>query len=218
MMPLSIPGKLRVSVQAFVSALILCSCAWLNPQVESGQVLFQDDFAINTSGWDRYRDSVYEANYNQGSYLIKVNSADTMAWSLPDLSYSDVVLRVQAWRSGGPEDNLYGLICRYQDADNFIFFVLSSDGYMGIGRYLDGDRELLTDESLLPFEGIRPNENINLIEAYCVGENLTLTINGEQAAQAQTDWLIAGDVGLLAGTYSEPDVEIRFDNFSMLQP
>jgi hypothetical protein len=141
-----------------------------------------------------------------------------MAWSLPDLSYSDVVLRVQAWRSGGPEDNLYGLICRYQDADNFIFFVLSSDGYMGIGRYLDGDRELLTDESLLPFEGIRPNENINLIEAYCVGENLTLTINGEQAAQAQTDWLIAGDVGLLAGTYSEPDVEIRFDNFSMLQP
>jgi hypothetical protein len=211
-------GKLRNHLVATLAVCLISGCSWLNPQVKSGEVIFQDDFAINTSGWDRYRDLLYEANYDQGSYRITVNAPDTMVWSLPDLSYSDVILRVQAWRSSGPTDNLFGLICRYQDADNFIFFVLSSDGFVGIGQYADGERSLLTDESLLPFEGIRPNDNINLIEAHCVGEELTLSINGQPAANTQTDFLAPGDVGLLAGTYSQDGVEIRFDNFSMLQP
>lgn len=210
------PAKALIFGLAIAAAL--GSCAWLKPQVQSGEVLFQDDFAINTSGWDRYQDSAYEADYDQGSYRIKVNTADTMVWSLPDLSYSDVILRVQSWRSAGPEDNLFGLICRYENADNFIFFALSSDGFVGIGQYMSGDRNLLTDESLLPFEAVRRGDNINLVEAGCVGEQLTLSVNGERAAQARVDWVASGDVGLLAGTYSEPGVEIRFDNFSMLQP
>jgi hypothetical protein len=218
MMAFQVSCKIRSSLMILFAACFLYGCGWMNPHVQSGDVLFQDDFAINSSGWDRYRDTVYEANYDQGSYLIEVNTADTMVWSLQDLSYPDVILRVQAWRSGGPEDNLYGLICRYQDADNFIFFLLSSDGYAGIGQYADGDRSLLNDESLLPFDGIRPGDNINLVEARCVGENLSLQINGQQAAQARVVSINSGDVGLLAGTYSQPGVKIRFDNFSMLQP
>jgi hypothetical protein len=137
---------------------------------------------------------------------------------LPELNYSNVILRVQTWRSAGPEDNLFGVICRYENADNFIFFVLSSDGFMGIGQYLDGSRQLLTDESLLPFEAIRPNDNINLIEARCVEDDLALLINGQLAAQAKDETISTGDVGLLAGTYAQGGVEVRFDNFSMLQP
>ena len=186
--------------------------------MQPGDVLFQDDFAINTSGWDRYRDSSYEANYEQGTYRILVNDPDTMVWSLPDLSFTDVILRVQAWRASGPEDNLFGLLCRYQDAGNFIFFTLSSDGFVGIGQYVDGQRTLLTDDSLLPFEGIRSGDNLNLIEARCVGEELTLSINNMLAAQASIETITAGDIGLLAGSYTDGGVDIRFDNFSMLQP
>jgi hypothetical protein len=198
--------------------IFTASCAWLSPSVQPGDVLFQDDFAINTSGWDRYRDSSYEANYEQGTYRILVIDPDTMVWSLPNLSFTDVILRVQAWRSSGPEDNLFGLLCRYQDAGNFIFFMLSSDGFVGIGQYVDGRRTLLTDDSLLPFEGIRSGDNLNLIEARCVGEELSLSINNSQAARARVETITAGDIGLLAGSYTEGGVEIRFDNFSMLQP
>lgn len=203
---------------ALLMIIFAASCAWLSPSVQPGDVLFQDDFAINTSGWDRYGDSSYEANYEQGTYRILVNDPDTMVWSLPDLSFTDVILRVQAWHSSGPEDNLFGLLCRYQDAGNFIFFMLSSDGFVGIGQYVDGRRTLLTDDSLLPFEGIRSGDNLNLIEARCVGEELTLSINNTQAAQARVETITAGDIGLLAGSYTEGGVEIRFDNFSMLQP
>lgn len=203
---------------AIFLSISIVGCALLQPQVQPGNVLFQDDFEMNMSGWDRYRDSVYEANYDQGTYRIKVDAPDTMVWSLPNLAYIDVILRVQAWRSSGPENNLFGLLCRYEDADNFIFFALSNDGFMGIGQYVNGERSLLTDESLLPFDGIRPGDNINLIEARCVGEHLTLLINGQKAAETSVDVVTPGDVGLLVGTYSKGGVEIRFDNFSMLQP
>jgi hypothetical protein len=216
------PTIKRSSFSQILVALIitasLSGCAWLSPDVKSGEVLFQDNFSINTSGWDRYRDDLYEADYDQETYKILVFSPDTMVWSLPNLSYTDVILRVQAWRTAGPDNNLFGLVCRYENADNFIFFVLSTDGYVGIGEYNEGTRSLLTDESLLPFEGIRSGDNINLIEAKCIGDELSLSINGQSAAQAHTEKTIPGDVGLLAGTYDEAGVEIRYDNFSMLQP
>jgi hypothetical protein len=222
-MPATMSGKTKSFNYQFVlisipMLMLMTGCAWMKPQVQSGDVLFQDDFEINTSGWDRYRDNAYEANYDRGSYRIKVDEPETMVWSLPDLNYSNVILRVQTWRSAGPEDNLFGVICRYENADNFIFFILSSDGFMGIGQYLDGSRQLLTDESLLPFEAIRPNDNINLIEARCVEDDLALLINGQLAAQAKDETISTGDVGLLAGTYAQGGVEVRFDNFSMLQP
>jgi hypothetical protein len=211
-------SKSALLCTSFLAGLAIGGCGWLSLDVQSGEVLFQDDFAINTSGWDRYRDDVYEADYDQGSYFIEVFSPNTMVWSLPDLSYMDVILRVQVWRAGGPDDNLFGLVCRYLDADNFIFFALSSDGFIGIGQYVEGSRTLLTDESLLPFEGIRGGDNINLLEAKCVGNDLTLSVNGQTAAQARVTSSVSGDVGLLAGTYDEAGVVIRFDNFSMLQP
>lgn len=211
-------ARAALGVVTLLGSLSLAGCAWLHPRVQPGDVLFQDDFEMDMSGWDRYRDTIYEAIYDQGSYRIKVYAPDTMVWSLPNLSYMDVILRVQAWRSGGPEDNLFGMLCRYVDADNFIFFALSNDGFMGIGQYVNGTRTLLTDDSLLPFDGIRTGDNINLIEARCVGEQLSLSINGQRAAEAHVDAPIPGDVGLLVGTYSEGGVEIRFDNFSMLQP
>ncbi|MDF1499167.1 MAG: hypothetical protein P1P76_01685 [Anaerolineales bacterium] len=205
-------------IMIFGAGLSIYGCSWLSPQVQPGEVLFQDDFAISTSGWDRYRDGLYQADYDQGSYRIEVFTPDTMVWSLPNLSYTDVILRVQTWRAAGPEDNLFGLLCRYQDADNFTFFALSSDGYVGIGQYIEGQRTLLSDESLLPVDGIRPGDNINLIEARCVSDELTLSVNGQLAAQVRSESALEGDIGLLAGTYEEPGVEIRFDNFSMLQP
>lgn len=218
MQPKRSSAKLQLILILMIALTIMSSCTFLAPSVQSGDVLFQDDFEISTSGWDRYRDSRYNAGYGQGTYYLEVYSPDTMVWSLPNLNYADVIMRVQAWRSAGPEDNLYGLLCRYQDPSNFIFFVISSDGFAGIGHYSDGVRKLITDDSLLPVEQIRSGDNINLLEVECIGNKLSLAINGQKAAQATVENVVSGDVGLLAGTYDQAGVEIRFDNFSMLQP
>jgi hypothetical protein len=194
------------------------ACGWLEPPVERGQVLFQDNFSRPTSGWDRYQDDIYVSDYSEGSYRIAVFTPNTEVWARPHLELSDVRIDVIASKVDGPDDNVFGVICRYQNTDNFYFFLISSDGYSGIGAYKDGVETLLSSDTMLPAQSIRQGPATNFIRAECVGQQLALYINSVLVAQTQDDEWPSGDVGLIAGTYAHPNVDIRFTNFSVLKP
>lgn len=183
-----------------------------------GAVVFQDDFSRPVSGWDRYYDATYSSDYQEGGYRIHVLKPNTDAWAIPHLDLTDVQIEVDAIRLGGPEDNVYGVLCRYKDSRNFFFFLISSDGYSGIGVYKDGRRRLLTDESLLPSEAVNRGDIPNHIRADCNGYLLRLFVNGILVAETQAAEFPSGDVGLIAGSYDQPGTEILFDNFTVLQP
>jgi len=202
----------------WISVTALSSCTAFLPQVAPGSVLFQDDFSRPVSGWDRYRDEIYEADYEDGTYRIRVITPQTLVWSLPGVDLEDVRVTVEARSIGGSSDNLFGTICRYENAENYIFFLASSDGYAGIGRYITGERILLTDESLLPTDSIRAGDAINLLSTTCNYQSLTLEINGQVVAQTDVYDTGSGDIGLLSGTYAVGDTVIEFDNFSATQP
>jgi hypothetical protein len=51
-----------------------------------------------------------------------------------------------------------------------------------------------------------------------MGSTLTFYVNGEQLAQVQDSRLAHGDIGLIAGTFSEPGADVIFDNFVAIQP
>jgi len=211
----------RVSITASLIAVFsitLGGCNWLYPPTGPGDVLFQDDFSRTSSGWDRYQDAVYRANYGDGEYHIEIFAQETVAWSLPKLSFQDVWISVEAHKEKGPKDNAFGVICRYENPGNFIFFLISSDGYAGIGRYVDGEKTLLSDESLLPTDAVHKGDEGNFIQAECVGDRLTLYVNNSRVAEVVIKDIRSGDVGLIASTYADPDVEIHFDNFSTVHP
>jgi hypothetical protein len=194
------------------------SCSWLEPPVASGAVLFQDDFSRPTSGWDRYRDDTYISDYVDDAYHISIFAPETNVWSRPHLEFSDIRIQVAVTKVEGPDDNVFGVLCRYQDAFNFYFFLISSDGFGGIGVFKDGKEELLSGESLLPSETISQGSATNIIQAECIGDQLRLNINGGFTAQAEASEWSRGDVGLIAGTYDQPGAEIRFEKFSVIQP
>jgi hypothetical protein len=52
----------------------------------------------------------------------------------------------------------------------------------------------------------------------CIGSVLSFTVNGTQLAVAQDGDLKAGDVGVLAGTFSQPGADVSFDHFVVTQP
>ena len=210
--------KSLLSLMLWFGALNLASCSAFQPQVLPGGVFFQDDFSRPVSGWDRYRDEIYEADYVDATYRIRVITPQTLVWSLPGVNLGDVRLTVEARAIEGTSDNLFGIICRYMNADNYIFFLVSSDGYAGIGRYLEGTRDLLTDESLLPFGALHEADATNVLTATCQGDSLTLEVNGQLVAQAELADTQAGDIGLLSGTYDVGGTVIEFDNFSATKP
>lgn len=218
----NLPARIRicVSLMLIASALLMfCqACNLLEPPVESGSVIFQDDFSRTASGWDRYSDDSYLTDYENRGYRIAIFTTETNVWARPHLDFGDTMVQVLATKLDGPNDNVFGVLCRYQDAQNFYFFLISSDGYGGIGIYQDGQEILLSSDTMLPSEAINQGEDTNHIRADCVDEELSLYINGTLIARTTTSEWVRGDVGLIAGTYDKPGTDILFENFSVLLP
>lgn len=191
----------------------------LPPQaaVPSGSVLFQDDFSRQTTGWDRMLVSEGIMDYDAGGYRILVNALQTNFWATPRRSFSNVRIEVDTGKLAGPDENRIGVICRFHQ-NNYYFFIISSDGYYGIGLFKDGQAVLLGQSEMQSSSNINKGLAVNHLRADCAGNMLTLYVNGFQIAQAQDSTLASGDVGMLAGTFETPGVDVVFDNFVVLQP
>ena len=185
---------------------------------ESGGTLFEDDFSDTSSGWDSVRADEGMTDYDAGRYRIVVDEVTSDYWANPGLSFGDVRVEVDATKKGGPDNNDFGVQCRYQDTENFYAFFISSDGYYGIAKIVGGEYQLLGNDSMLESDSIRQGAVNNHIRADCIGSRLTLYVNGEQVHAVDDDSYATGDVGLMAGTFEEPGADISFDNLVVYQP
>jgi hypothetical protein len=183
-----------------------------------GSLLFQEDFLDVKSGWNRVSETNGSADYEDGVYRIQVNIPNTDIWAVPGREFQDVRVEVDAFKVSGDRNNRFGIICRVTNATDFYTFVISSDGYYGIGKVKGLDYRLLGMEALLRSDKIPPGAGFLHLRADCVGDTLTLYVNGEMIYQTRDAELTAGDVGLTAGTYRTPGTDIRFDNFMVYQP
>jgi hypothetical protein len=185
---------------------------------QPSNLLFQDDFSDTSSGWDRVTADTGVTDYAEGVYRIYVNESGTDVWANPGLEFSDVTVQVEAIKIGGPDDNDFGVICRSVDTSNFYFFVISSDGYYGIGKVSNAGQELIGMDAMQPSEAILQGEASNTIRADCVGSSLSLYVNAEKLDEVQDSEFSTGDVGLIAGSFDTPGTDIHFDNFRVIKP
>jgi hypothetical protein len=188
----------------------------------TSKVLFQDDFTNTGSGWDSVSDSSGVTDYYNGAYRIQVLTDSLSIWANPSKSFpADVRVEVDATKNGGPDDNAFGVICRYQDTDNFYRFYITSDGYIGIVRRQGGNATVISsaDGKLQPASGFKTGAATNHIEGDCIGNTLTMYVNGTQMAQAtDSSFTSGGDVGLIAQAFSTAGVDILFHNFVVTAP
>lgn len=216
---ISLMNKLKTLI--FIFAIFLSACSALSPQttqnVSSGAVLFQDDFSSQVTGWDRMLVPEGVMDYDSGGYRILVNALQTNFWTTPSKNFADVRMEVDTGKLAGPDENRVGLLCRFNGTD-YYFFIMTSDGFYGMGLFKDGVARLIGQNEMLSSENINKGLAINHLRGDCIGNTLTFYVNGFQIAQAQDSTLTSGDVGMLAGTFSTPGVDIVFDNFVVLQP
>lgn len=186
--------------------------------VSPGGILFKDDFSDPNSGWMQGEDEFGKTEYSNGGFRIFVNSDLTGKVSIPRLLFTDVIIEVDASKVAGPDDNDYGVICRYKDENNFYFFEISSDGYYSIGKFKDNQLVLVGMEQMQTSDLIRQGQATNRIRATCIGSSLSLSVNGQLLSEVEDGDYSMGDVGLIAGTFETPGVEILFDNFKVFKP
>ena len=220
--------RVWIGIALVASAAIGCSLANLPSQVlgdsgtggqagaaEEGQVLFEDDFSDPGSGWDIVEGVT---DYHEGSYRIFAAEPTHDYWANPGRHFGgDVRIDVDATKAGGPEDNNFGVLCRYSQEDGFNYysFQISSDGYAWITRVDNGEAVGISSEQMQSVDFIVPGEATNHLTVYCTGDQLSLWVNGENVASATDSTYSDGDIGLLAGTYETVGTDIRFDNLTV---
>ncbi len=185
---------------------------------QPGQVLFEDDFADPESGWNRVTTEDGSTDYADGVYRILVNRAYLEIWSKPGLDFDDVSVEVDAYKVSMERENRFGLICRAIDPYNFYTFMISSDGYYGIGKVTGEQYVLVGMQTMQPSEFIHLGSDLNHLRADCIGDTLTFYVNGQLLEQVRDNEFLYGDVGLIVGTYHVPGSDIRFDNFVVIEP
>jgi hypothetical protein len=183
------------------------------------KVLFQDNFSNTSSGWDKVDGSDVTTDYANGQYNILVNKTQYDAWANPGQSFAgDVVVEVDATKNAGPDQNDFGVICRYTDVNNFYYFQITSDGQAVIGKVSNGTQSKISGSDYQSSSVINQGQATNHIRGDCVGDTLTLYVNGQQIMSATDSDHTSGDAGLMAGTFDTPGADILFDNFVVREP
>lgn len=199
--------------------LSACQASWIADLVTpAGQLLYHDDFSNPSSGWQQTDSSNGSAGYADGAYRLLVQTAGYDLWAVSGQAFGDVQIEVDATRLAGPVVNRFGLVCRYQDWNDFYVFIISSDGYYAIGKIKNGTASLLGQERMAYSGFIRQDGSANHLRFDCIGNTLKGSVNGQVLAITSDADFSGGDAGLIAGAFEESGVEIGFDNFLLYKP
>ncbi|MBF8255931.1 MAG: Serine/threonine protein kinase [Anaerolineales bacterium] len=185
------------------------------PLGPAGEILFEDHFDDTGSGWGRLHSNLSSADYQDGVYRIRFDGTNDDAWATSGHAFDDVRIAVGTLKVGGPDDNDFGVICRYRDDANFYALLITSDGYYGVMKMKDGERIMVGQQegNYLESTAIHQGAAANEIVAECINDHLALHVNGVLVADVRDGAFASGDVGLIAGTFEEGGVEIHFDDF-----
>ena len=218
-------GKITL-LFGFLSAFILVSClpdqvSGPEPCNEDGTLL-QDDFAGERDcGWALYNGRGVTSEIEEGILRISNSLAGEISWVNAERNFEDVIITTLARQVQGPNDNAYGIICRYQSPNNFYVFLISGDGYYAIGKYQGGSPQIqyLTGEGQYVYSDvINQGAATNEVKATCVGNELSLSVNGIALESVTDPTFVTGDIGLGASTFQPGTAVIEFDSIRIIAP
>ena len=179
-----------------------------------------DDFSEDEGRWLTTIEADYSmVGYQAGGLRFVVNRPNADYFSLYRTPYAHAILDVDAANLNGPDNNVMGIVCRFQDINNYYAFILSSDGYYGILSNINGNHQMLPDGQLyFNDDVINTGLSLNHLRVGCVQNALWMEVNGTYLLGLYDSTLAEGKVGLMAGTLTDPGIDILFDNFSVMQP
>jgi hypothetical protein len=168
--------------------------------------------------WRTGSDTYTEGEVHDGVYDFYIISDDVSRWSSAGKNFSDGIYEVEATQVEGPLDNGFGLLFR-ADAEkgDFYLFKVSGDGYVWIGRYVDG----VEDQTIIGshwFESPAVNTGLNQtnkLRVFAESGNLIFFVNDKEVGRVTDSSFKEGHVGLFAQTLGFGGVRVHFDNLSV---
>ena len=211
-----------------ILALALSSCqlvpaATLSPMPTSGtyhQVL-TDNFSDPNSGWTRQRDANFIADYDNGGYRIHIiNKTQSSLWGINNHPINgSVTVEVDATFIDGSSKNDMGIICRFQNPENYYYLSITPKGAFGISKVINGIETLIGMADMPQIDDVILGKGlVNHLRVECTDRILVLNVNNVELERIEDTELKSGSIGLIVGTYSDAAIDVQFDNFSVSEP
>ena len=199
---------------------IVLACQFFKLPYSSGEIIFADDFSTPNENWDIWvKSNQSTVSFFEGGLIMMVSKPNLDIITTNRVSYSEMLIQTTARKRLGTNDNIYGIVCRYLNDRNYYGFLISSDGYYGIVKVVEGEYKLLSSEDMEFDESIHQGREENSIFAKCEGNTLTLSINGVEKISVVDEDLTTGKSGLITGSFSEADeTAVLFDDFIVMVP
>jgi S1-C subfamily serine protease len=175
----------------------------------------EDDFSDKNTEWPEGSNSDEAYYYKNDRYYIEVKKSDYTVPITFGKKLTDVLIQIDTRVERSSNDGDYGVICRYQDNQNFYMFEITQDGYYAIYKLYRGDWYPLIEYT---YSDMLVNLQDAQFNTACIGSTLTLAVNGKLLGEI-TDYSIgSGDFGFFAGTFDTGNNIISFDNLIVSQP
>lgn len=201
------------------ACFLFSSCGMVVRPLQSGDLLVVDDFDAERLAWKTWQQpGQSSASYLREGFVLVLESPHMDVITTNGINLENVSIEVIAEKMAGSDDNHYGVVCRFRDNSNYYGFSVTSDGYAGIYRVLNGTYQMLSSTEMQYSEVIHQGDKVNVLRAVCDGDRLVLYANQEELASALDDALSSGQTGLIAGTFADPELAVKFDNFIVTVP
>ena len=110
--------------------------------------------------------------------------AGGVAYATGNLLLGDLVAQVRAAQVSGPDDAGYGVIVRYRAPDEYVTFLIGTDGYIAVGQMSGGAWRWRVPWQQWPH--IQRGAAENLLRAECRADRCRFFVNGEFAFEVDS--------------------------------
>jgi hypothetical protein len=207
-----------LALLVLVSFTLACSVLGSSATPTPANVLLEDNFTDNTTGWESGQYNEGEVGYKDGAYYVVSTTANSAMWGVSPNTYSDTVVDIDTEQVSAPSNNNndFGVMCRVQDNGDGYALLISGDGFYGIQLASNGSFTNLVDWT--ESSTINKGNATNHIRAICNGDTFTLYVNDKKLAEASDSTFSSGKIALSATTYEADSTEIHFDNLVISEP
>ncbi len=185
--------------------------------VSKGKLLYEDNFSSSKfSGFSGLLGANTSEYFGNGRYHIEVVPLFTMPGEDSGAEYNNTIIEVEATQESGPDDNVYGVVFRKVDWNNYYAFLISGDGYYRIQKMQNNSWVFISPWK--KSSAIHTGNATNLIDVVCNGNKFSFYVNNIKVDDYNDSSFGSGMIGFIAGTeYSKGPVIIGFDNLTIWQ-
>jgi serine/threonine-protein kinase len=190
------------------------------PTVEvAGQTLpFSDDFSDPASGFGVKQDEDGRVGYVDGTLQIEILTPG-IEWFSPHESVAeqDMVIEVEARRLNGPPGSEIGVVCRWQDEDDYTVAALRNDGMVSLWKKSAGVDVRLLDWTAIPRSDDEAG-SARALRLTCADSEIRFAVDGVEVAVASDPFPTAGSLALMAGLLEPGQLQVAFDQLAVSHP